>query len=88
MKIKKFKDNENNEKKDEEDEERVRKMRQREDQKALKSIPAEELNLIDWFLDRFCFVANGSTSRETVDLKMTLKSLPNRMDMSNIERID
>ena len=54
----------------------------------LKSIPPEELNLVEWFLDRFCFVANGSTAKSTIDLKMTLKSLPNRMDMSNIDRVD
>lgn len=52
-----------------------------------QKIPPEEMHLIDDFLEKFVFVSDGNTTKETIDLKMALKSLPIRVDRENLHRI-
>lgn len=53
-----------------------------------KNIPKEEIQLIEDFLDKFVFISETSTTKETIDLKLALKALPNKIDSHNIYRID
>jgi hypothetical protein len=54
-----------------------------------KSIPQQELQLVDEFLQKFIFIAmGGSTSKSQLDISLALKSLPARIDENNLYRID
>ena len=44
--------------------------------------------MIEDFLDKFVFISEGSTSKEQIDLNLALKSLPLKVEVSNIYRID
>jgi len=44
--------------------------------------------LIEDFLDKFVFIADASSSKEQIDLKLALKALPNKIEEHNIYRID
>jgi len=46
----------------------------------LKSLPPDELQIVDDFLEKFIFVSDGVSSKETIDLKLVLKSLPLKFD--------
>lgn len=52
-----------------------------------KKIHQEEFDLVDDFLERFVYVSDGNSHKETIDLKMTLKALPIKIDEDNVERI-
>ena len=59
-----------------------------EDDTALQNIPEEEVQLVEDFLDKFVFISDSSSSREQVDLNLSLKALPLKVEESNIYRID
>ena len=44
------------------------------------------MKMIEEFLKRFIFVSDLS-SKEAIDLKLTLKSLPSKIDEFNVNRI-
>lgn len=49
-------------------------------------IPRDEIKLINDFLSKFVFLSD-STTKETIDLKLALKALPNKVDEHNVYRI-
>lgn len=51
-------------------------------------IPKEEVQLIETFLDKFIFIQIGSTSKTDIDMKLALNSLPIRVTLENMARID
>ena len=53
-----------------------------------RNIPKEEVQLIEDFLDKFIFISEASTTKESIDLKLALKALPHKIDIHNIYRID
>jgi hypothetical protein len=59
-----------------------------DDDAILRNIPAEEIHLIEDFLDKFVFVTDSDTSREQLDLGLALKALPLRVNEFNIYRVD
>ena len=54
----------------------------------MRDIPEEEVQLIEDFLDKFVFISDAESSKEQIDLKLALKSLPNKVEEGNIYRID
>ena len=62
-------------------------LREEEEVKAIiDKIPSDEVKMIEAFLTHFLFVSETST-RETLDLKLALKSLPYKVDSFNCYRI-
>ena len=59
-----------------------------ESDNAASKIPDDELQLIEEFLDKFIFTSGSSTSKENINLNLALKALPQKVDESNIYRID
>lgn len=59
-----------------------------ESEEMFANIPNDEVQLIEEFLDKFVFSTDTSVSREDIDLNLALKALPNKVDESNIYRID
>ena len=55
---------------------------------ALAKIPEDEIQLIEEFLDKFVFSNDASTTKDEIDLTLALKALPNKLDESNISRIE
>ena len=55
-------------------------------QDILEKLPQDEVKMIKRFLKRFIFVSETST-RESVDVKLGLKALPNKVDGFNCYRI-
>ena len=51
-------------------------------------IPDDEVQLIEEFLDKFVFSSDANTAKETIDLNLALKALPQKIDEFNIYRID
>ena len=44
--------------------------------------------MVDEFLNKFIFLGEGSSSKSQVDINLALKSLPARIDMNNLYRVD
>lgn len=59
-----------------------------EDPLRARDIPQSELQLVDEFLNKFIFLGEGSSSKSQVDINLALKSLPARIDMNNLYRVD
>lgn len=54
----------------------------------LIGLPEDEEQLIDEFLDKFVFLTESTSRKETIDLNLALKALPLKVDEGNIYRID
>lgn len=59
-----------------------------EDPLRTKTIPSQELQMVDEFLNKFIFIAQGTTAKSQIDISLVLKALPARIDMLNLYRID
>ena len=59
-----------------------------EDPLRARDIPQSERQLVDEFLNKFIFLGEGSSSKSQVDINLALKSLPARIDMNNLYRVD
>eukprot|EP00347_Sterkiella_histriomuscorum_P019128 403342842 len=58
------------------------------DSMSIRDIPREEMTLIETFLDKFIFIQIGSSSKTEIDIKLALKSLPIKINMDNLQRIE
>jgi len=52
-----------------------------------KDIPAKEMEYVTEFLDKFIFDTGGKYE-DQVDLKLTLKALPVRVDSTSFRRVE
>ena len=52
------------------------------------SIPKDEHEIIDILLNQFVMDADGGNKVDQIDLKLTLKSLPNKVDVKNVYRCE
>lgn len=52
-----------------------------------KAAPAEELDLVSDFLQMFVIIGTSAKKRDQIDLKLTLKALPVRIDKLNVHRV-
>jgi|LauGreDrversion4_2_1035121.scaffolds.fasta_scaffold49063_1 hypothetical protein len=59
-----------------------------EDPLRTRDIPQQELQLVDDFLNKFMFIAVGTTSKSQIDINLVLKALPARIDPLNLYRVD
>ncbi|CDW71841.1 UNKNOWN [Stylonychia lemnae] len=57
-----------------------------ENEQKMQKIPKDELQIMQEFLNRFLFVSDTS-SKESMDLKLSLKSLPFKVNDHNVYRI-
>ena len=48
------------------------------------SIPADEHSIIDILLNQFVVDSDGGNKVDQIDLKLALKSLPNKVDVKNV----
>ena len=54
-----------------------------------RDIPQQEILLVDDFLQKFICIADGGlTSKDQVDITLVLKSLPARVDLQNLYRVE
>lgn len=54
-----------------------------------RDIPQQEILLVDDFLQKFICIADGGlASKDQVDITLVLKSLPARVDLQNLYRVE
>ena len=54
-----------------------------------RDIPQQEILLVDDFLQKFiCITDGGLASKDQVDITLVLKSLPARVDLQNLYRVE
>ncbi len=56
--------------------------------KDLSNVPDEEMQLIEEFLDKFVFLTDAGSSKESIDLNLALKALPVKVELSVLYRIE
>ena len=60
----------------------------KEQEDRAKDVPKEELEIVEWFLNKFVMTGGSAKKGDQIDLKLILKSLPTRIDEKNAERVN
>ena len=53
-----------------------------------KQIPEAEIELISLFLEKFIYVSENTMITNSLDLKLTLRALPSKLDEYNVLRVE